>query len=137
MKQTSKLANPAVRRLGFETDLYKILDIRLIPAGQEYDPETGEVTEVDRDSEMLEISARNPRSEPVEYEISLKELVRYIAPDLFGDSLEPEAEQEEVEEEEPEPCQTVRRKVSGQEQSYDDWVQDLFRWKARQRAKAK
>ena len=140
LKQTSKLANPTVRRLGFGTDLYKILDIRLIPANQEYDPETGEVTAVDRDREMLEISARNPRGEPAEYEIGLRELVQYLAPELFGNSPAPEPDEEPEPEEEsenetlPEPCTTSRRKVSNPKQTYDEWVDELFKWKARQLA---
>ena len=126
MKAATKLQVPVMKRLELTTDLYEIIELKLMPGT----------------TEMLEVSARNPRREPVEFEISLEQMLRYLTPELFGDQPEePEEEYDESEEEdekeleEPEPCEYVRKKTKTKDQTYDEWVEELFLWKARQRKK--
>jgi hypothetical protein len=70
----TKIENPVIRRAGFSTPLFSIVEISILPG----DPET------------LELSVRNPRQDPVEVRMPLPTALSRLFPGLWGES-EPES----------------------------------------------
>lgn len=71
----TKLENAVIRRVGFSTPLYEIVEFSILPA-------------TDTDPEILEISVRNPRHPSTELRVPLEQALSVLFPGLWG--LEPE-----------------------------------------------
>jgi hypothetical protein len=69
---STKIENPIIRRAGFGTPLFSIVEISILPG----------------DPEVLELSVRNPRQTPTVVSVPLPQALERLFPDLWGSEPE-------------------------------------------------